>query len=172
MCEFISNIRSAFFQHANRAFHQPIRISKFRTKIRTPKHQFEFESHEAPILSHNMSLTEHRWSPSTVKFTYSPQPRPPLTIPTVSTIIDFINSIFQSSIVLIVVQWSAIHFESNRIFGPILRYLRHLLPYNDIRILDTGGKAFHITPYGGLCIVCLAMFLFLSKSMPMGTLLS
>ena len=115
-----------------------------------------------------MSLREHRSSPSTVQFTYSLQPHSPTSLPTVSTIVDLITSLLQSTISLLLAQWATIHLDTNRIFGPILRYLRHLLPNNDIRMIHLTGKTWELTPLGGVCILILAVFLFFSKSTPIG----
>jgi hypothetical protein len=115
-----------------------------------------------------MSLREHRSSPSTVQFTYSLQPRSPTSLPTVSTVVDVITSLLQSLLCLLLVQWSAIHLDTNRIFGPVLRYIRLLLPYNDIRIVYLTHKTWEFTPLGIICILFLAVFLFFSKSTPIG----
>jgi len=117
-----------------------------------------------------MSLREHRSSPSTVQFTYSLQPCPPTSLPTVSTVVDVITSLLQSLLCLLLVQWSTIHFNTNRIFGPVLRYLRLLLPYNDIRIVHLTHKTWEFTPLGLISILFLAVFLFFSKSTPIGIL--
>lgn len=115
-----------------------------------------------------MSLREHRSSPSTVQFTYSLQVHSPTSSPTVSTIVDLITALIQSTICLLLAQWATIHLDTNRIFGPVLRYLRHLLPNNDIRMIHLTGEAWKLTPLGVVCILLLAVFLFFSKSTPIG----
>ena len=117
-----------------------------------------------------MSLVEHRSSPSTVQFIYSPQPRSTNPLRNISTVVDFITSLFQSSLIVLLVQWSTNHFRTNRIIGPLLQYLRYLLPYNDIRILKTSDNKWEITPLGIIAIICLAIFLSFSKRMPIGSL--
>ena len=116
-----------------------------------------------------MSLKEHRSSPSTVQFTYSLQPGSSNSLLTVSTIIDIITSLLQSTLCLLLIQWSTIHLDTNRILGPLLRYLRHLLPYNDIRIVHITSKSWELPPLGIVCILALALFLFFSKSTPIGS---
>src|SRR5262245_51798283 len=113
-------------------------------------------------------LSEHRFSPSTVEFTYSLQPRPSTLLPTVSNIVDLITSLVQSTFILLVTQWSTTRLDSNRIVGGVLRYVRHLLPYNDIRIVQTVRTPWEITPWGMMAISCLGLFLFFSKSVPLG----
>ena len=115
-----------------------------------------------------MSLREHRSSPSTVQFTYSLQPSSPDSPLTVSTIIDIASSVVQSTLCLLLVQWSAIHLDTNRILGPVLRYLRHLLPYNDIGIVHITSKSWELSPLGLICILAVALFLFFSKPTPTG----
>lgn len=111
------------------------------------------------IYTQRMSLTEHHSSPSTVQFTYSLQPRSSPSLPSVTSIVDFVTSLVQSALILVLAQWSTTHFHTNRIIGPILRYLRYLLPYNDIRILRPVDGQWEITPLGIMGIVCLAFFL-------------
>src|SRR5579871_3651917 len=115
-----------------------------------------------------MSLTEHRSSPSTVQFIYSLQPRASTSLPNVPSIIDFITSLVQSTLILLFAQLSTNHFRNNRIISPILRYLRYLLPYNDIRILKVSFNHWKITPMGIIGIICLAIFLFFNKRTPIG----
>ena len=115
-----------------------------------------------------MSLTEHRSSPSTVQFIYSLQPRASTSLPNVPSIIDFITSLVQSTLILLFAQLSTNHFRNNRIISPILRYLRYLLPYNDIRILKVSFNHWEITPMGIIGIICLAIFLFFNKRTPIG----
>jgi hypothetical protein len=116
-----------------------------------------------------MPLTVHRPSPSTVQFTYSPQPHSTGSLPTVSVIIGIVTSLLQSTLVLVISQWCTIHLDTNRVLGPLLRYLRYLLPYNDIRILRCSSKSWELTPLGAVCILFLAAFLFFSESTPIGT---
>ena len=115
-----------------------------------------------------MPLREHRSSPSTVQFTYSLQTHSPTSLPTVSTIVDLITSLLQSIICLFLAQWATIRLDTNRIFGSLLRYLRHLIPNNDIRMIHLTGKAWELTPLGVVCILLLTVFLFFSKSTPLG----
>jgi len=115
-----------------------------------------------------MSLREHRSSPSTVQFTYSLQAQSSTSLPTVSTIVDLITSLLQSTLCLLFAQWSTIHLDTNRIFGPVLRYLRHLPPSNDIRMIKLTDKSWELTPLGAVSILFLAVFLFFSKSTPIG----
>jgi hypothetical protein len=115
-----------------------------------------------------MSLREHRSSPSTVQFTYSLQAHSPTSLPPVSTIVDLITCLLQSTICLLLAQWATIHLDTNRIFGPVLRYIRHLLPSTDIRMIHLTGKTWELTPLGVVCILILAVFLFFSKSTPIG----
>jgi hypothetical protein len=115
-----------------------------------------------------MSLREHRSSPSTVQFTYSLQVHSPTSFPTVSTIVDLITALIQSTICLLLAQWATIHLDTNRIFGPVLRYLRHLLPNDDIRMIHLTEEAWKLTPLGVVCILLLTVFLFFSKSTPIG----
>jgi hypothetical protein len=119
-----------------------------------------------------MSLTQHRPSPSTVQFTYSLQPRPSTSIPSISTIADLFASFVQSTFILLLAQCSTIRFDTNRVFGPVLRYLRHLVPYNDLRLVHTSTTSTwhvtHVTPLGIISILCLAFFLFFSKATPIG----
>ena len=115
-----------------------------------------------------MSLREHRSSPSTVQFTYSLQAHSPTSLATVSTIVDLITSLLQSTVYLLLAQWATIYLDTNRIFGPVLRYLRHLLPNSDIRMIHLTGNMWELTPLGGVSILFLAVFLFFSKSTPIG----
>src|SRR5579859_2500656 len=117
-----------------------------------------------------MSLTEHRSSPSTVQFTYSLQSPTSSSLPSPSTIIDIITSLVKASLFFLFAQWATVHLDTNRVFGPILRYLRHLLPQNDIRIVLSENNAWELTPLGAGCILSLALFLFFSKSTPIGSL--
>ena|ERR1700737_5020077 len=117
-----------------------------------------------------MSLTEHRSSPSTVQFTYSLQPRPSTTsLPSLTTLVDILASLLQSALFFLLGQWATIHLDTNQVFGPVLRYLRHLLPQKDIRILHNQDNLWELTPFGAVCIVSLAFFLFFSKSTPTGS---
>ena len=127
------------------------------------------KSHEDTTVT-AMSLKEYRSSPLTVQFTYSQQPFSSNSLPTVSIIIDIITSLLQSTLCLLLVQWSTIHLDTNRILGPVLRYLRHLLPYNDIRIVHITSKSWEFPPLGVICIMALALFLFFSKSTPIGNM--
>ena len=115
-----------------------------------------------------MSLREYRSSPSTVQFTYSVQPRPSSSLPNVSCTVDLLSSILKSTLILSLAQWSTTHFHNNKILGPILRYIWHLIPYTDIRILNTSKSLWEITPWGIIAILCFALFLFFSKSTPIG----
>ena len=118
--------------------------------------------------SPSMSLTEHRSSPSTVQFTYSLQVDSSRSLLTVSTVFDLVTCLVQSTIGLLLVQWAKVHLNTNRIFGPVLRYLRHLLPDDDIRMIHLTGKIWELTPVDVVCIVFFAVFLLFSKSTPIG----
>lgn len=119
-----------------------------------------------------MSLLEHRSSPSTVQFTYSPQPRASSSVPSISIFVEVFSVALKSTICLLLVQWSTFHLDTNKIFGPVLRYMRHILPYNDFRIVHWTGKTWSLTPLGATSILLLAIFLFFSKSEPIGIPLS
>jgi hypothetical protein len=164
LCYFLWNMTSNLMTDSARLRIEPQLVHGYSCPPRTvlePQDDIRYS---------NMSLTEHRSSPSTVQFTYSLQPCSPTSLPTLSTIIDIITSLFQSALSLFLAQWSTIHFQTNKIFGPILCYLRHLLPYNDIRIIHFTGKTWQLTPLGAGCIFFLAVFLFFSKSTPIGIL--
>jgi hypothetical protein len=116
-----------------------------------------------------MSLIEHRSSPSTVEFKYSLQV-PSTSVPSITTLADLVTSLLQSTLFFVLAQWSTIHLDTNQVFGPILRYLRHLVPHNDIRIVSQ-GEGWELTPLGAFCVLSFAIFLFFSKSTPIGNLL-
>lgn len=115
-----------------------------------------------------MSIREQRSSPSTIEFKYSLSPTPSPSLPNISTVIDGIASALKSALYLLIAQLSAAHLKTNRMLGPVLRNIGQIFPYNDIRIVRPTDASWELSPFGTICIVILSLFLFFSKSTPVG----
>ena len=115
-----------------------------------------------------MSLREQRSSPSTIEFRYSLSPTHSPSLLNVSTVIDGVASVLKSALYLLIAQWSAAHLKTNRMLGPVLRNIRQVFPYNDIRIVRPTDASWELSPFGTICILILGIFLFFSKSTPVG----
>ena len=116
-----------------------------------------------------MSLAVQRASLSTVEFTYSAHPRCSTSIPSIPVLIDVTVALFQSASALLFAQWASAQLATNKVLGPLLRSLRYLLPYNDARIVKFVDNTWQATRLGVIGIFLLAVFLFFSKSMPIGS---
>jgi len=112
-------------------------------------------------------MTEYKSSPSTVEFKYSSQPGSS-SLFTIPSLIDFLTSTLQATLSLILAQWCTIHLSSNRIVGPVLRYMHILLSHQDLRILHFPPQGVGLSQFGIICIFLLSTLLFFSKPTPIG----
>jgi len=114
-----------------------------------------------------MSLIQHRSSPSTVQFTYSVQPSS-RSFPNVASTLDLLSALCRSAVLLLFAQWSTTRLYSNRIIGPLLRYIGGILPYHDVRFLQMESTPWRLSAWGVIAILCFALLLFYCRMRPLG----